>query len=145
MTRLATLTLVGRRIGTVRPHLDNKVHILVVDDNRRLRQSIRSLLAGETSLTICAEACDCSTAIEAAAANLPDVILLDMHLPDVSGCETARLIRKTQPDVSIVLMSADDARVLASVVTKVKVNAWLDKARLATDLVQTIRACSSKK
>lgn len=115
------------------------LRILVVDDNDRIRRSITQLLKDETPWVVCGEARTSREAIDAAVASIPDVILLDVNLPDAKGSDTVSLIRTKLPQVAVVLISANSVGAMSAAGQQSGADAWLDKSLLVTDLVPTIR------
>lgn len=115
------------------------LRILIIDDNERIRRSITALLTDETSWVVCGEARSSRDAVEAAAATAPDVILLDVNLPDAQGPDTANLIREKVPGVAVVLISANSVSAMSAAAQQSGADALLDKSLLATDLVPTIK------
>lgn len=115
------------------------LRILIVDDNDRIRSSIAQLLRNESPWIVCGEARTSREAIDAAVATVPDVILLDVSLPDAKGSDTVNLFRDKLPHVSVILISANSAGAMSAAGQQSGADAWLDKSLLATDLVPTIR------
>ena len=115
------------------------LRILVVDDNERIRRSITQLLEDEPSCVVCGEARTSREAVDAAVASTPDVILLDVNLPDAKGSDTVSLIRTKLPQVAVVLISANSVGAMSATGQQSGADAWLDKSLLVTDLVPTIR------
>lgn len=115
------------------------LRILIVDDNERIRKSIAGLLENETSWVVCGEARSSRDAVATAAATTPDVILLDVNLPDAQGSDTANLIREKVPGVAVVLISANSVSAMSVAARQSGADACLDKSLLANDLVPTIK------
>lgn len=116
----------------------SNLRVLVVDDSSLLRRAVIRVLK-EGSLSVCGEASTCMEAIRVAAATVPDVILLDLNLPDARGPETAKLIREKLPEIPIVVMSAEERSLLSLLGQEAGADAWLEKSRVATDLVPIIQ------
>ncbi|MCC6313663.1 MAG: response regulator transcription factor [Thermomicrobiales bacterium] len=93
--------------------------VLLVDDHPLYRAGVRRVLEASGRYRIVAEARCAHEAIEAADAHAPELIVLDVQLPGISGLKTARVLRRKDPRVRIVLVSlfADDARVLEGLQT----------------------------
>jgi DNA-binding NarL/FixJ family response regulator len=81
------------------------IRILIVDDFEKWRRQIHSLLQGRPTWQIIAEASDGSEAVEKAEELKPDLIVLDVGLPNLSGIEAARQIRKRSPNSEIIFLS----------------------------------------
>ena len=81
--------------------------ILIVDDHPVVLSGCRSLFASDTSVKI-EEAADAKSGYKAYASRKPDVTVIDINLPDVSGFELMRRIRKDHPDAKIIMFSMND-------------------------------------
>lgn len=89
------------------------IQILMVDDHTILRQGLKQLLEAESRLAICGEAGDGEEAIVKALSLKPNVILMDINLPKVSGYEASRAILTAWPQARIlILTNQDDGQVL---------------------------------
>ena len=84
--------------------------ILVVDDHPLMRQSLRELLEWEEDLTVCAEADSAGAALASIAADRPDVILIDVSLPGVSGIEFARSVHALHADLPFAMLTGHSER-----------------------------------
>jgi DNA-binding NarL/FixJ family response regulator len=115
------------------------MRILIADDNEIVRRGVVRLLS-ETGWSVCGEARDGSEALQKARELLPDVILLDFSMPRMNGLEAARLLRQELPEVKILVLSQNDPIHLLPSVVEAGGNACLDKSRLSTDLVESIKS-----
>lgn len=79
--------------------------ILIADDHAEARRGARELLEAHPGWEVCDEACDGMDAIEKAAALKPDIVILDLSMPKMSGIAVARMIRTTAPDLPLLLFS----------------------------------------
>ena len=102
------------------------------------------LLRQEIPDVVCHEASNSAEAIDAAFAIIPDIVLLDLNLPDVSGSETARLIREKLPDVRIIVISANQGDVLSLIAKKTGADGALDKSRIGSDLLPMVNRLSAR-
>ncbi len=84
------------------------IRILLVDDHPILRQGMRQLLELHGGLHVCGEAGDGEAAVVQALAHKPDIILMDINLPKVSGYESSRAILTTWPQAKIIILSNQD-------------------------------------
>jgi DNA-binding NarL/FixJ family response regulator len=90
--------------------------VLVVDDHPLFRRGIRMALDGERDLLVLAEVADGPAAIQAADQFAPDVVLLDISLPTMSGFDVARVIKRRHPRAAIIIltMHEDDGHLFAA-------------------------------
>jgi two-component system NarL family response regulator len=86
-----------------------RIRILVVDDHLIVRVGLRTILTEEPDMEVVAEAADGASALAAYQAHRPDVTLLDLRLPDVSGAELITRIRKLDPGARILVLTSYDA------------------------------------
>ena len=115
------------------------LRILIADDNERVRRGVAGLLASEPNWHICGEASDGPEALLKASELLPDLILLDISMPGMNGLEVARFLRQDLPQTKILVMSQHDPIQLLPLVVAAGGNGCVDKGRLATDLVVSIK------
>jgi DNA-binding NarL/FixJ family response regulator len=79
--------------------------ILLADDSPTIRRSLRTLLSLETAWTICGEAEDGKMAVEMAQRLSPDLVILDLSMPEMNGLDAARQIKGNSPDTRILLFT----------------------------------------
>lgn len=117
------------------------LRMLLVDDHEIVRAGLRVLLAG-AGMEIAGEASTVSEAIDAAARLKPDLVLMDVRLPDGSGVEACREIHATQPETKVLFLTAfeDDDALLATVLANA--DGHLLKEIGGNNLVQAIQAAA---
>jgi|ERR1700733_3968699 DNA-binding NarL/FixJ family response regulator len=122
------------------------LRIFIIDDSDRVRAAIKSLLSSNSSKwLVCGEAVDGDDAVERAAAAMPDVILLDLSLPQVHGTVLAAKLREAIPSATIVIMSAQEPRLMRQFADSLAVEYFLTKSNLGTDLIASLEDVSRKK
>lgn len=115
------------------------MRILIADDSELVRRGVRGLLSLESDWTVCGEAKDGSEAVQKARELLPDVVVLDISMPGLSGLEVARHLRLELPGVKILVISQHDPHLILPSVIEAGGDACLDKGHLAIELVATIK------
>jgi DNA-binding NarL/FixJ family response regulator len=104
--------------------------VLIVDDHPSFRGTARALLESE-GFEVVGEAADGASAIEAAKSLRPDVMLLDVHLPDIDGFEVAASLTRNGPGPAIVMTSSRDAGDFGSLVESSGARGFIPKAELS--------------
>ncbi len=84
------------------------MRIVLTDDHILFRKGIAALLSTRAGLQVVAEANDGNEALAAAREYLPDLILMDIHMPNCDGLQATRLIKKELPHIKIVMLTASD-------------------------------------
>ena len=84
------------------------VRVAVIDDHTLFRRGLISLLAHEPGFSVVAEAADGFEGIKAAAATRPDVVLLDLNMPGISGLEAIGALRREAPEAQIVMLTVSE-------------------------------------
>ncbi|HEY6957534.1 MAG TPA: response regulator transcription factor [Candidatus Limnocylindria bacterium] len=97
---------------------EGQVRVMLVDDHEVVREGLRTLLGRDKNLLVVAEAGTTAEAIETAARAKPDVVVMDVRLPDGSGVEACRTIREARPETKVIMLTsyADDEALFASIV-----------------------------
>lgn len=92
--------------------------VLLCDDHEVVREGLRTLLSRHADMSVVGEAGTMKEAVEAAAKAKPDVVIMDVRLPDGSGVEACREIREARPETRVIMLTsyADDEALFASIV-----------------------------
>lgn len=85
---------------------DKPVRVLVVDDHPGFRRALVSTLSLVSSLEVIGEAGDGETGSDAAVALNPDVVLMDLSMPGISGVDSMKRIHRTDPDLPVIILTA---------------------------------------
>jgi len=91
--------------------------VLIVDDHEVVRMGLRTLLEGQGGLDVIGEAATAAEAVKMALAKKPDVVLMDVRLPDESGIEACRQIRSQNPDIQVLMLTSysNDEAIFAAI------------------------------
>lgn len=119
------------------------IRILLVDDQRLMREGLRVLLELEEGLEVVGEAGDGKEALEAYAALRPDVVLMDVRMPGMDGVEATRRLRERWPDARIIILTTfdDDAYVFEGL--RAGALGYLLKDVSGDDLAKAIRTVAA--
>jgi DNA-binding NarL/FixJ family response regulator len=116
------------------------LHILIADDHGIVRAGLRMLLDRQEGMNVVAEAEDGVDAVEKALNQKPDIAILDVAMPRMTGLQAARHIRDQAPEVQVLLLSMhDDERYLLEAL-KAGASGYVLKRAADTDLVDAVRA-----
>lgn len=118
----------------------SSIRLLLVDDHEVARRGIRSVLAGNPEIKVVGEAEDGEEAVNSAAELHPEIILLDISLPGISGIEAARSIRKVSPKSRIVFVSQHDSIRIAKDALGDGASGYVVKSDAGRDLLNAIEA-----
>jgi DNA-binding NarL/FixJ family response regulator len=116
------------------------ISVLVADDHSIVREGIRRLIEGESDIDLCAEASDGREVLDQVEIHRPNVVILDITMPEMSGLETLERVRSNHPEVKTILLSVHaDPRMIQSAVT-LGVDGYLLKNARSSEIVSAIRA-----
>jgi DNA-binding NarL/FixJ family response regulator len=116
------------------------IRVLVVEDFRPFRELISSILEDMPGFQIIGEVSDGLDAVLQAAALKPDLILLDIGLPTLSGIAAARQIRELAPESRIIFVSQESSPGVVLETLNLGARGYVVKTRAASDLLATIEA-----
>ncbi len=102
--------------------------ILIADDNLRIRQVLRTLIEGHEDWDVCAEAEDGVQAVNRAKQFKPDLIILDLAMPELNGIEAARQISKALPGVPMLMLTLYASPLVEKEAEKVGVQRVISKS-----------------
>jgi len=121
------------------------IRILVVDDNLIVRQGVAGLVGGQPDMSIVGQASNGREAIQQFRAYHPDVVLMDLQMPEMNGLDALIAIRDEAPEARIIMLTtyAGDAQVLRAI--KAGARGYLLKSALHRELLETIRAVHAGK
>ena len=112
--------------------------ILIADDHEVMRNTLRMLLESRGDFEVCGEASDGSEAISKTKDLKPDLVILDISMPNVDGFEAARVIRKFLPEVRILILSVHRAKEMLEEAKKIGVNGFITKSEKGQVLLSAV-------
>jgi DNA-binding NarL/FixJ family response regulator len=114
--------------------------ILIVDDHEVVRQGIRTILRARPQWEVCGEAVNGKDAIEKATALDPDVIIMDITMPEMSGIEATREITKLKLRGAVLVFTMHESKNLATTVQEAGARGFVLKSHAARDLLDALEA-----
>jgi DNA-binding NarL/FixJ family response regulator len=113
--------------------------VLIVDDHDIVRKGLAMLLSRQEDLVVAGEAGTAAEAVEKAGELAPDVVVLDIRLPDASGIEACRDIRALNPDIKVLMLTSysDEEAVMGSIMAGA--SGYLLKEIRSQEIVEAIR------
>jgi DNA-binding NarL/FixJ family response regulator len=116
------------------------IRILSVDDHPIVREGIAALIGRQADMELVAEACNGLEAIEQFRVHRPDVTLMDLQMPEMSGIDALSAIRAEFPEARVIVLTSYAGDVQVSRALRSGARAYLLKDMLRKELLETIRA-----
>lgn len=125
--------------------MEKMIHILIVDDYAVVREGLRAFLTTEPDMVVVGDAADEETAVQQCQALQPDVVVMDLAMPNNEGIEAIRAIRSQCPAVAVLVLTnfAEEERVIAAL--KAGAHGYMLKDATTQDIIQAIRDVSEGK
>ncbi|HWG58085.1 MAG TPA: response regulator transcription factor [Candidatus Acidoferrales bacterium] len=121
------------------------IRILVADDHDLMRRGLKALLETRPGWEVCAEANTGREAVSKATQLRPDVVVLDVCMPELNGIEATRQIRKSSPRTEVLVLSVHHSDQLIRDALEAGARGFLVKADSDTDLVTAVESLSNRK
>jgi DNA-binding NarL/FixJ family response regulator len=112
--------------------------ILIADDHEVVRQGVRAILQARPDWEICGEAVDGRDAIRLATQLRPDVIVMDITMPNISGLEASQEIAKLQLPSRVLIFTMHESKSLGPSVQRAGAHGYVVKSRAARDLIDAL-------
>jgi DNA-binding NarL/FixJ family response regulator len=135
-----------RDVSPIDPTADpnaQPIRVLVADDHPMMRESLGFMLENYTEICWIGEAADGAEAIEKTAELRPDVILMDLQMPEVGGLEAIAAIRKLHPTCHVIVLTTYPGDVRATTALALGAKAYILKSAQSTEILNTIREVAS--
>ena len=119
---------------------DTKLRILIVDDHPIVRRGIAAMINQEANLEVCAEAEGYHEGLDAIREQKPDLSIIDLTLPDISGLELVKQVKALAPDMPMLVLSMHDETLYAERVLRAGARGYIMKQEGTEKLIDAIAA-----
>src|SRR5512142_975882 len=120
-----------------------KIRLLLVDDHQVVRSGLRMLLGNESDVEIVGDAGTGKEALESVRQFHPNVVLMDIGLPDISGIDATRMIKQTDPDVAVVALTIHEDEEYFFKMLEAGASGYVPKRAAPEELLVAIRAAAA--
>jgi DNA-binding NarL/FixJ family response regulator len=117
-----------------------RIRVLIVDDHPLMREGIRSVVGNDDHLEVIGEAGNGETALQLVRDLRPDVVVMDINMPDMNGIETTWQMKSEFPHLAIVGLSVHESQQMVQDMANAGVSVYLAKETAADHLCQAIEA-----
>jgi len=115
------------------------IRILLADDHKLIRDGLRALIAGEKDMSVVAEAGNGREAVDLANDHIPDIVVMDINMPDLNGIDATKLILKDNPGIKVIALSVHSTNRFVKEMLKAGVSGYLVKHCAYEELATAIR------
>jgi DNA-binding NarL/FixJ family response regulator len=122
------------------PRMSKKIRILLADDHSLVRQGFRMILCGQPDMEIAGEAANGREALEAAERTRPDVVVMDVAMPELNGIEATRRLSALSPNTRVLALSMHKDSAYVREILRAGARGYLLKDSFDSDLVAAVRA-----
>src|SRR6478609_1122058 len=122
---------------------DESLQVLIVDDHPVCREGLAGILADANQLTVVGQAADGQEAIRLAAELQPDIVLMDLNLPEVNGIDATREIVAASPHIGVVVLTMFDADDSVFAAMRAGARGYLLKGAGREEIIRAVRAAGS--
>jgi two-component system, NarL family, response regulator NreC len=121
----------------------SEIRLLLVDDHEVVRTGLRMLLESQSDIKILAEASTGVEAIQMALQFKPDVVVMDITLPDITGIEATRRLKERQPEIAVVALTIHEDEQYFFEMLQAGASGYVPKRAAPEDLITAIRAANA--
>jgi CheY-like chemotaxis protein len=119
-------------------NIPHKIRVLIADDHRLFSQALEAILATDDRLEVAGHAADGAEAVQFALSLDPDVILMDIAMPNMDGFQATKQIRKQRPDACVLMLTGSNARTDVDRARAAGAAGYVTKDRIAAELIDAI-------
>jgi DNA-binding NarL/FixJ family response regulator len=114
------------------------MRILIAEDHEVVRHGIRTVLEARPQWEVCGEAFNGHQALRMAGELLPDIIIMDITMPVMTGLEAAEQVTKYSPDTKVLIFTMHESQTLLEIVRRIGARGYLVKSRAGDDLITAL-------
>lgn len=114
------------------------MRILLADDHEAVRRGLRSLLETQEQWKVCGEAADGNDAVEKTKSLKPDLVILDVSMPNLSGLGAAKVIKEVSPDTAILVYSMHRSQAFLDEARRIGVDGYVSKSEDGATLLMAV-------
>jgi DNA-binding NarL/FixJ family response regulator len=123
----------------------NKIKVLIADDHELIRQGIRAILHSDRKVRVVGEAVSGLQAVEQSQKLHPDVVIMDLAMPELDGIEATRQIRDAYPNTRVIVLTMHDSEIMVRKVLNAGASGYVLKSELAGKLKTALQVVSRGK
>jgi DNA-binding NarL/FixJ family response regulator len=131
-------------VSVERENQVSEIRLLLVDDHEVVRTGLRMLLESQSDIKIIAEASTGEEALEMVRKYHPDVVVMDITLPDITGIEATRRIKDENPDVAVVALTIHEDEQYFFAMLQAGVSGYVPKRAAPEDLINAIQVAHAE-
>ena len=120
-----------------------RIRVLLVEDHETVRQGLRMVLESQSDIEVVAEAANGRIAVEHSERYQPDVVVLDLSMPEMNGLAAAQAIKQRSPDTAIVALTRHDDAAFVDELMKAGASGYVLKQSPTTQLLKAVRTVSA--
>ena len=114
--------------------------IVITDDHALVRRGLRALLAADPGWEVCGEASNGQEAVQIAMESQPDVVIMDISMPGLSGLQATRQIREALPQTEVLMLTMHDSREMIRAAREAGARGYIVKTEADRHLIEAMRA-----
>jgi DNA-binding NarL/FixJ family response regulator len=124
--------------------IPTKIRVLIADDHRLFAEALAAILAIDERIEIVGQANDGERAVELAASEEPDVVLMDIQMPRLDGVEAARQIKQAPHPAAVLMLTGSDSAADVARARDAGAAGYVTKDRIASELIDSIVELTEK-
>lgn len=123
----------------------DKISIVLIDDHKLFREGVKRILSVDSSCVVLGEGEDGTEVLDIVEQHMPDIVLMDINMPEMDGIEATKLITETYPSVKVIMLSIQEDETLVTQAIKAGAKGYLLKEVDTESLIEAIKAVQEGK